>query len=73
EANETFKALILERDGKALSQYQNLGTAAQLAVPTPEHYIPMLYSLALASKNEEISFYNDKIQSTVSMTSFRIG
>ncbi|EQA45577.1 aromatic ring-opening dioxygenase, catalytic subunit LigB [Leptospira broomii serovar Hurstbridge str. 5399] len=73
EANETFKALILKRDSKALSQYQNLGTAAQLAVPTPEHYIPMLYSLALAGKDEEISFYNDKIQSTVSMTSFRIG
>ncbi|EPG72953.1 aromatic ring-opening dioxygenase, catalytic subunit LigB [Leptospira fainei serovar Hurstbridge str. BUT 6] len=73
EANETFKALILKRDSKALSQYQNLGTAAQLAVPTPEHYIPMLYALALAGENEEISFYNDKIQSTVSMTSFRIG
>ncbi|TGK12450.1 4,5-DOPA dioxygenase extradiol [Leptospira fletcheri] len=73
EANETFKSLILKRDAKALSEYQNLGTSAQLAVPTPEHYVPMLYSLALASDEEEISFYNDKIQSSVSMTSIKFG
>ncbi len=72
EANEKFKELIQKRDGKSLSNYQNLGTAVQMAIPTPEHYLPMLYALALAEKNEEISIFNDQIQSSVSLTSLKI-
>lgn len=73
EANETFKSLIQKRDAASLADYQNLGTAAQMAIPTPEHYLPMLYALALAEKDEEISFFNDIIQSSVSLTSMKIG
>lgn len=73
EANETFKSLIQKRDAAKLANYEALGTAAQIAVPTPEHYFPMLYALALAEKDEEISFFNDVIQSSVSLTSFKIG
>ncbi|WP_246052766.1 4,5-DOPA dioxygenase extradiol [Leptospira semungkisensis] len=71
-ANETFKDLIQKRDVKSLSAYQTLGTAVQMAIPTPEHYLPMLYAMALAEEKEEISFYNDIIQSSVSLTSLKI-
>jgi 4,5-DOPA dioxygenase extradiol len=55
----------------ALANYTALGRAAQLAIPTPEHYLPMLYSLALVEHNEEIVFFNDSIDlGSVSMRSF---
>ncbi|TGK42299.1 4,5-DOPA dioxygenase extradiol [Leptospira andrefontaineae] len=72
DANETFKDLIQKRDWKSLANYQKLGTAVQIAIPTPEHYFPMLYALALADEKEEIRFYNDIIQSSVSLTSMKI-
>jgi 4,5-DOPA dioxygenase extradiol len=45
----------------------------QLAVPTPDHYLPMLYSLSLQEKNEQVSFFNDTtVMGSISMTSFKI-
>ena len=74
EANETMKKLIADRDFKALADYRNLGRAVQLAVPTPEHYLPLLYSLGLAGSNETISLFNDKAEvGSITMTSLLIG
>jgi len=43
-------------------------------VPTPEHYLPMLYIIALRRKNEELKFFNDKVvMGSLSMLSFVIG
>ena len=74
EANDTFKKLILANRHNELIHYSSLGKEVQLAVPTPEHYLPLLYALALKSENEKVTFFNDKpVMGSLSMTSLRIG
>jgi 4,5-DOPA dioxygenase extradiol len=73
-ANEMFKNLISNNNHKDLINYSGLGKEVQMAVPTPDHYLPLLYSLALKGKNENISFFNDKtVMGSLSMTSIIIG
>ncbi|MFC6996426.1 4,5-DOPA-extradiol-dioxygenase [Rufibacter roseus] len=72
--NEKFKELILNHDHQPLINYQTLGKEALLAIPTVEHYLPLLYTLGLQSKNEEASFFNDKmVGGSLTMTSVKIG
>ena len=74
EANEKFKKLIVENDHQHLINYKKLGREVELSVPTPEHYLPLLYTLALKTENEDVSFFNDKsVMGSLSMTSVRIG
>jgi 4,5-DOPA dioxygenase extradiol len=71
EANGKLKRLIHEGDHGALAAYKGLGPAVALSVPTPEHYLPMLYALGVKDDREEIRFFNDKtVMGSVSMTSF---
>ena len=73
EANTKIKGLIENGDFAALINYEKLGSAFKLAIPTPEHYLPLLYILALQRKQEAISFFNDKaIGGSISMTSVKI-
>jgi len=70
EISATFKKLIQSRDIASLANYQNLGKAASLAVPTPEHFLPMLYILGVLEKDEPIRFFNDKaLMGSLTMTS----
>ncbi|MBC3539434.1 4,5-DOPA dioxygenase extradiol [Rufibacter sediminis] len=72
--NEKFKALIQNRDHQPLINYQTLGKEALLAIPTVEHYLPLLYTLGLQGKDEETSFFNDKmVGGSLTMTSVKIG
>jgi len=72
-ANETFKHLILDNNHQDLINYQTLGIEVQMAVPTPDHYLPLLYTLALKEENESIEFFNDKpVMGSLSMTSVKI-
>jgi 4,5-DOPA dioxygenase extradiol len=74
EANDRMKKLILSDNHKDLINYQSQGMEFNLAIPTPEHYLPLLYSLALKDKNEEICLFNDKeVGGSLSMTSVKIG
>lgn len=74
EINEIFKDKILNGDHQALINYQKLHKDALLAVPTPDHYYPLLYSLALWDKKEEQTFFNDKaVAGSLTMTSVKIG
>ncbi len=74
EASATLKQLIVERRHAELADYAALGPAVQLAVPTPEHYLPMLYALALRQPDEALRFYNDQpVAGSLTMTSFVIG
>jgi 4,5-DOPA dioxygenase extradiol len=74
EANESFKKLIIENDIKSLVNYQSYSKALDLSVPTPDHYLPMLYSLSLKNKKDEFTFFNDAvIVGSFSMTSFLMG
>ncbi|MGB8647894.1 MAG: 4,5-DOPA dioxygenase extradiol [Anaerolineae bacterium] len=73
EANELFKKLIDANHHQALANYQALGRAVQLAVPTPEHYLPMLYALALKGEKDALSYFNDKpLAGSLTMTSLKI-
>ena len=74
EMNDTFKNLIKNGDNKPLINYEKLGAAAKLAIPSPEHYWPLLYTLGLQGKNEKIAFFNDKaVMGSITMTSVKIG
>ncbi|HBG41662.1 MAG TPA: 4,5-DOPA dioxygenase extradiol [Porphyromonadaceae bacterium] len=74
ELNDILKTKLKEGDSNSLIRYHSLHKEAGLAVPTPEHYIPMLYVLGMRNKDEEISIFNDKvIAASISMTSFMIG
>jgi 4,5-DOPA dioxygenase extradiol len=73
-ANEKFKGLITSGNHQQLINYRSLGREIELSVPTPEHFLPLLYTLALKSEKEEVSFFNDKsVMGSISMTSVRIG
>ncbi len=74
EFDERLKQLILAGDHDALIQYPKLGNAARLSVPTNEHYLPMLYVLALQDKEDQIGFFTEKVTlGSISMRSLRIG
>lgn len=74
EANGLFKKLIDNDRHDELANYQALGDAVQLAVPTPEHFLPLLYVLALKQKGEPVAYFNDKpVAGSLTMTSFIIG
>lgn len=73
EANALFKRLIDAGQDDALMAYETLGQAVQLAVPTPEHYLPMLYVLALKAAGERIRYFNDEPWGgSLTMTSFAV-
>lgn len=74
EMDERFKSLILNKDHNPLVNYQQMGREALLAIPTPEHYLPLMYTLGLQQKNEEATLFNDKaVGGSLTMTSVKIG
>ncbi|WP_432712628.1 4,5-DOPA dioxygenase extradiol [Pedobacter sp.] len=74
EMNEQFKNLILNEEHERLIDYKNINRAAMNAIPTPEHYLPLLYTLGLQKSGENISVFNDKaVAGSLTMTSVRIG
>jgi 4,5-DOPA dioxygenase extradiol len=74
EASEKMKQFILKNDHAALIDYRSHGEAYDLAIPTPEHYLPLLYALALKQENEKVTLFNDKpVAGSLTMTSLKIG
>jgi 4,5-DOPA dioxygenase extradiol len=74
EANEKMIKFILSNDHKSLIDYKQQGRAFKLAIPTPDHFLPLLYSLALKEENEKIDIFNDKpVGGSLTMTSIKIG
>ncbi len=74
EANEKIKQLISNHNLNELANYKLLGRAVQMAIPTPEHFIPLLYALALKTESDDIAYFNDKtVMGSLSMTSLIIG
>lgn len=73
EANEKVKSFIQNKNHLPLTRYQQLGRAVQMAIPTPEHYLPLLYTLGLQTDQEEATFLNDEtVYGSISMTSVKI-
>jgi 4,5-DOPA dioxygenase extradiol len=72
-AAATVRTHIESGDHAALLDWQTLGADVALGVPTPEHYLPLLYVLALRREDDKVHIFNDALVSTVSMTSVLIG
>ncbi len=73
EASQKMKKFILEGDHKSLINYKSMGKAFDLSIPSPEHYMPLLYTLALKGNNEKITLFNDKaVAGSLTMTSVKI-
>ncbi|RYF09106.1 MAG: 4,5-DOPA dioxygenase extradiol [Oxalobacteraceae bacterium] len=71
--NDTFKSLIESGDHQPLINYSTLGKDAMLAIPTPEHYLPLMYTLGLQGSQDSISFFNDKaVGGSLTMTSVKL-
>lgn len=74
EMNSVFKEKIGNNDFKSLIDYEKLNPAAKLAIPTPDHYYPLLYAMALQDSKDDISFFNDKpVGGSLTMTSVKWG
>lgn len=74
EMNNIFKNQISNGFHKELIQYEKLHKAATLAIPTPDHYYPLLYIIALQTDNDKVEFFNDKaVGGSLTMTSVKIG
>lgn len=72
--NEEIKRLILAGADDQLAAFDKLGPEARMAAPTPEHFLPLVYALAVKSDGDRVSFFNDKIvMGSISMTSVLIG
>lgn len=73
EASEKMKGFILDGNHQPLINFKQQGKAFDLAIPSPEHYLPMLYALALKEEDEKVTLFNDKaIAGSLTMTSFKI-
>ena len=73
EAKEFINEQLLKGDYMPLINYEKYGKAIKLAVPSPDHYLPLIYILGLQEKNEQINLFNDKlVAGSLSMTSVKI-
>lgn len=73
EARDTINNYLMKGDYKSLINYDKHSKALNLAIPTPDHYLPLLYVLALKQNNENIELFNDKlVAGSLSMTSLKV-
>ena len=73
EASQKMKNFILNDDHTSLINYASQGKNFNLAIPTPEHYLPLLYVLAQKEERETVTLFNDKaVGGSLTMTSVKI-
>jgi 4,5-DOPA dioxygenase extradiol len=73
EFDEVVKARLGEKDFQPLVDYRSLGRLAQMAIPTSDHYLPMLYTLGLAEPSESVRYLFEGFQyGSVSMRCFLV-
>ncbi len=71
---QRVREFILTRDHESLADYATLGPDALLAVPTPDHYLPLLYVLGMQREGERVSFPVTGVDGgSISMLSVQIG
>ncbi len=70
--NEVAKDLIVRGEHGPLIDYDQLGEDAAWSINSAEHYLPLLYALALQRPGEQPSFFNDQVFAAISMTSVKI-
>ena len=73
EADAKMKNFLLNRNHQALIDWDKQGKEFLLSIPTPDHYYPMLYALALQEEQDDLSIFNAKaVGGSLTMTSFRL-
>jgi len=74
EFDEQVKRALLAGDHGTLLDCRNMSRATALSVPTLDHYLPMIFAIALQERGEELAFLHEGFQNrSVSMRCFRIG
>ena len=74
EVDEKMKAFINKGDHQSLIDFHKQGAAFKMAIPTPEHYLPVLYTLGLKRDDEDVQLFNDQaVGGSVTMTSLKVG
>ena len=72
-ADASISTCIESGDHAALVDWRGLGADVALGIPTPEHYLPLLYALGAQRKGDKIHIFNDVVTSAISMTSVQVG
>ncbi len=74
EFDDQVRSNLLGGNHEDLINYHYMGDTASLAVPTLDHYLPMIYAIALQEKNEPLTFFHEGFQyGSISMRCFKIG
>ncbi|WP_440951646.1 4,5-DOPA dioxygenase extradiol [Methanococcoides sp. FTZ1] len=74
EFDEKVRSNLLSGNHRDLIEYMNMGRTASMAVPTLDHYLPMIYAIALQEEDDELKFIHEGFQyGSVSMRCFQIG
>lgn len=74
EANQKMVQCILDDNHEPLINYKKQGRAFDLAIPTPEHFWPLLYILGLKTQEDSVKIFNNKpVGGSLTMTSVKIG
>ena len=73
EFDDWSKTQLETRNHAALQDYLHQGPAARMAVPTNDHYLPMLYTLGVQGKDEQVRFTHESFQhGSISMRCFEL-
>ena len=74
EFDEKVRTSLVSRNDKAIIRFESMGPSSTLAVPTLDHYLPMIYAIALRQKDEPLTFtYEGFHHASISMRCFQIG
>jgi 4,5-DOPA dioxygenase extradiol len=74
EMDERMKASLLAGSHAELLHYETMGASASLGIPTLDHYLPLIYAIALQEEGEPLTFLHEGIQNgSIAMRSFQIG
>lgn len=74
DLNDKFKNLIASGNHQDLINFSRISPNISLAIPTSEHYLPLIYTLGLQSEKEDVMFFNDKaVGGSLTMTSVKFG
>jgi 4,5-DOPA dioxygenase extradiol len=74
EFDEYIRNALVKRDLSAIFNYEKAGQPAHLAVPTLDHYLPMIYTLGLQEENDKFTFIHEGFQyGSLTMRAFKIG
>lgn len=74
ELDDTIKTYLLEQNFQKLLDLKAMGQIAKLGIPTWDHYLPLIYTIALRQKNESMKFPHEGFQhGSISMRCIRFG